>query len=387
MKAALTLLFSLLLCLLPQHRCDPQPGTGQQQNEDQGQLMVETLSRDVREAEADPRQNKNRSKRLRERRQRRRKNISGKRPNKSKPNKPKPEKNKIKRGRNNGRLKRNRNKRVRGTKRNKPKGQKKPPKKINRKRIRKIKANKTNGKKKRPTKVKKDEKKKRFNRKEKTRKRNGKKEEPKTAVSSRQLDGWDGPSADIGPVTAGTGQWYQCNFFWYTRDQSLSRTQVQMGNRINRFVKVIEANKANAATAFTEIIDALSLSTSNGTSCNADTGSEALVLFEKLKNCPNTVPTICDVAAIPAYTPEVIKELDVNDPASCLSQSASYGKAYKDCVFKFSMKDHLKVCPCLTDPATPQPPPRSNPACLPKFFDEASKEVTKKKKILRHRKQ
>jgi len=216
--------------------------------------------------------------------------------------------------------------------------------------------------------------------KKKEQKPNGSKGNSNTEVSTRQLDGWDGPSADIGPVTAGTGQYFPCNFFWFTRDQSLSRTQVQMGNRINRFVKVIKTNSENAATAFTEIIDALGFSTSNGTSCNGDTGSEALVLFKKLKNCPNTVPKICDVAAIPALTAEVKKELDVNDPASCLSQSASYGKAYKDCVLKFSMKDHLKVCPCLTDPATPQPPPRSNPACLPKFFDEASKEVTKRKK-------
>merc|ERR1719402_685718 len=104
MKAAVTLLLSLLLCLLPQHRCDPQPGTGQQ-HEDQGQLMVETLQREVREAEADPRRRRNNIEKKRKRKQKRRQNALKKKSKKSKPN-PKP--NKPSNGKKQGGRKRNR---------------------------------------------------------------------------------------------------------------------------------------------------------------------------------------------------------------------------------------------------------------------------------------
>jgi len=194
-------------------------------------------------------------------------------------------------------------------------------------------------------------------------------------MSSRQLAGWDGPSADVGPVEAGTGQFYSCNFFWYTRDQSLSRTQVQMGNRIIRFVKVIETNSKNAATAFTEIIAALEFATIGG----CPDHPEALELLEKLKSCPNTVPNICDVAKITLLTPEVKKQLDEND--GCLSQSAEYGKVYKECLFKKAGKDHTTFCDCMvSEGAVPPPRPPASPPCLPAYFDKVAKEATDRKK-------
>jgi len=334
--------------------------------------MEETLNREVREAEADPGRRGNKIENKKKRKQRRKNNLLKKKSKKSNlKSKPK----RTRQGRKMRERKRN-GKKIKKSegRRNKSKGQKK--RKWN---IQDWKTRKTRNKKgKRPKDKKRSKQKKtnklRRNKKTKTNKEN--KEKTNKTMSSRQLAGWDGPSADVGPVTAGTGQYFSCNFFWYTRDQSLSRTQVQMGNRIIRFVKVMETNSANAATAFTEIIDALDFSTNGGTSCPGH--PEALELLKTLKECPKTVPTICDVAAIPLYTEEVKSNLILTDPNSCLSQSTNYGKAYKDCLFKNSKKDHTTVCGCLEDGATAKPP--SRPPCLPNFFDKVSKEVTDQKK-------
>jgi len=334
--------------------------------------MTETLSRDVREAEADPGRRRNRNENKKKRKQKRRKNLLKKKSKKIESN---PKKKGTRQGRKiRGRKHNGKPSKKSGGRRNKSNGRGG--------RKRKIKRNKNQGK----TKNKKEKtpkckngkckRTKKLKRKKKTQNNNENKGKQTNNATSRQLAGWDGPSGDIGPVTAGTGQFFSCNFFWYTRDQSLSRTQVQMGNRIIRFVKVMETNSANAATAFTEIIDALDFSTNGGTSCPGH--PEALELLKTLKECPKTVPTICDVAAIPLYTEEVKSNLILTDPNSCLSQSTNYGKAYKDCLFKNSKKDHTTVCGCLEDGATAKPP--SRPPCLPNFFDKVSKEVTAQKK-------